>query len=183
MILITREACYSFSSTTVDTTIHITIRNTTEYYSYSQTDGKFYQFGAKKLFDSTQAATWDLVADFTQPIGTEIALYTINNLFGSALLSANVKSKIAVDTVINTTAGTPVTVNCYRVALRAEVYAETLLLGDAYIDYYIGYTSSTNTDNPSGRVRTRFYPVNFSGTLNLKYPGIDQILNRFTLAQ
>lgn len=175
------KSCYPVNSTTKDTVTHLTIRSKTDYYSYNQTDGKFYQYGARKLFDSTQAATWDLVADFTQPIGTEISLYTINNLFGNPLLSANVKSKVAVDTVIQTTAQSSVTINCFRVGLKADVYATSLLLGTVYIDYYIGYTPSTNTSNPSGRVRTKIYPISFTGQLNLKYPGVDQIMNRFSL--
>ena len=170
------RTCYPVNSITQDTGIPIiTIRSSTDYYSYSQTEGKFYQWGAKKLIDTNQVASWDLVADFTQPLGTEIALYTISNLFGQPLLSANVKSRVIIDTVVVTIAS-GVTVNCYRVSLRAEIVLSGIPLGNAYIDYYIGYASSST--NPSGRVRTKFYPLNLTVA---RVSGVDQRLNRFTI--
>jgi hypothetical protein len=169
------RSCFPVNSVTRDTVLGVTIRSSTEYYSYSQSEGKFYQWGAKKLIDTTQAASWDLVADFTQPLGTEIALYTISNLFGQPTASANVKSRVVIDTVVVTIAS-GVTVHCYRVSLRAEIVVSTIVIGNAYIDYYIGYASSST--NPSGRVRTKFYPLNLAV---VRVSGVDQRLHRFTI--
>lgn len=171
------KSCFPVNSITKDTLSHQQIRSAYDYYSYNQTEGKFYQYGARRIIDSSQAKTWDLVADFTQSSGTEISLYTLTNLFGKGL-TANVYSKVASDTVL-TTIGSLVTINCYRVTLRADIQLGGSSVGNVYIDYYIGYNTATNTSNPCGRVRTKIYPVNLSGVL--KYPGADQMINRFTL--
>lgn len=155
----------------------VVIRQSIDYYSYTQSEGIFYQWGARNIIDPNQAATWDEVADFTKSRGTEVSLYTITNLFNQPTLSANVYSKVVVDT----TAPLLSSVKCYRVSVRAEVFASSVSLGNVYVDYYIGYASSSS--NPSGRVGTHIYPVNIGvpGIYTLQYDGADQRLTAYTL--
>lgn len=170
------KSCFSVNSVTKNG-LGIVIRQNTDYYSYTQSEGIFYQWGARNVIDPGQAATWDEIADFTKSLGTEVSLYTITNLFNQASLSANVYSKVVVDT----TAPLLSTVKCYRISVRAEVFASTVSLGNVYIDYYIGYNSTSG--NPSGRVGTHIYPVNIGvpGVYTLQYDGADQRLTIYSL--
>lgn len=177
------KSAFQIYSTSYDTSFsppYPVISRDTTYISYTSTEGKYYQYGVKRFFDSTQAADWQVIADFTVPLGTDKQVFTIDRLFGQSTLTAKVFSKVVVDTVINTTGNPSVIVNCYRVALRADVYAGgTILIGSAYIDYYIGYNSTAT--NPSGTVRIKFYPVNFPPPANFRAPGVDQKLQRFLI--
>jgi hypothetical protein len=172
------RTCFPVSSVTTDTILGIPITSQTLYFSYDANSGQFYQWGVKKIFDLSQTATWDLVADFSQPVGTSVSLFTINNLFGQSFLSANVSSIVAYDTLFTTTGVPSVTVTCYKVAIIADVIASSVSIGKVYLDYYIGYTPSALPLNPSGRIRVKLFPINLTG-----YPagdGFDQKLNRFT---
>ena len=173
--------CYPINSVTVDTSTYpgppIPIQSSTLYVSYDNQSGIFYQWGIKKLFDPNQTETWDKVADFSQALGTSVSLFTITNLFNQPILSADVSSTVKYDTTFTTT-GSQVGVNCYKVAVVADVKASTLSIGKVYLDYYIGYTPSSNTSNPSGRVRVKLYPINLSTFFTAD--GVDQKLNRFT---
>ncbi len=168
--------CFPVNSVT-KSGIGVIIRQSTDYYSYTQQEGIFYQWGARNIIDPNQAPSWDKIADFTQTIGTEVSLYTLSTLFNTPNLSANVFSKVVVDT------STPLVsqAKCYRVTVRAAVYYSTISLGNVYIDYYIGYASSTA--NPSGRLGTHIYPVNIGvpGVYSLQSDGADQRLTSFKL--
>jgi hypothetical protein len=176
------RTCFPITSVTVDTTLPIPIPITSQtlYVSYDANSGQFFQWGVKKIFDPSQTATWDMVADFSQTLGTSVALFTITNLFGQPLLSANVTSAVMYDTTFTTTGAPGVNVSCYKVAVVADVLASSISIGKVYLDYYVGYTPSSNPNNPSGRIRIKIYPINLAGG----YPagdGLDQKLNRFTI--
>ena len=79
------------------------ISRDTTYISYTQSEAKYYQYGVKRFFDSTQTADWQVIADFSVARGTQVQEFTINNLFGQSSLSATVYSTVVVDTVISTT--------------------------------------------------------------------------------
>ena len=176
--------CFPIFSLTQDTInpnplFWITITSQMIYISYDASTGQFYQWSIKRIFDTTQAPSWDLIADFSKSIGTSVPVFTLNSLFGNSLLSANVSSKVAADTVLKTQ--TNVSVNCYRVELTANIYVGgSLQVGTARVDYYIGYTPSSNASNPSGRIRFKFYPLNLS-SYGVVLDGIDQVMRNFTL--
>jgi len=174
------KTCFPINSVTVDTNTvpPIPIQSQVIYVSYDANSGQFFQWGVKKLFDPTQTETWDLVADFSQALGTTVSLFTITNVFGQQNVSANVTSKVSVDTTIATTGTPSVNVKCYMVNVVADVIAFGVSVGKVYLDYYIGYTPSSNTSNPSCRVRVKLHPINLTGFAG--GDGIDQILNRFT---
>jgi hypothetical protein len=169
--------CYPINSVTTDTVIHQTIQSSTLYVSYDSQSGIFYQWGIKKIFDPSQTETWDEVADFSQPLGTTVSLFTITNLFNQPLLSADVSSTVKYDTTFTTT-GSAVGVSCYKVAVVADVKLSGISVGNVYLDYYIGYTPSSNTANPSGRIRVKLFPISLPG---FNFDGVDQKLNRFTI--
>ena len=171
-------SCYPIVSTTEDTVSHLPIATQTFYVTYDNATYKFYQYGVKKIFDPTQTATWDLVADFSQPLGASISIFTLTNLLGNPNLSADVSSRVMKDTVINTFNPPGTGVNCYKVAIIGDVKLATVSIGNVYLDYYIGYTPPSAPSNPSGRISIKLYPVNISG-----YPaadGLNQKLKRFT---
>jgi hypothetical protein len=173
------RTCFPISSVTMDTVLNLPITSQTLYVSYDASSGQFFQWGVKKIFDPTQTATWDMVADFSKPLGTSVALFTITNLFNQPLLSANVTSTVMYDTTFTTTGAPGVNVSCYKVGVIADVLASSISIGKVYLDYYIGYTPSSSPSNPSGRIRVKIYPINLTG-----YPagdGFDQKLNRFTI--
>lgn len=171
--------CYPINSVTIDTgvTPPITVQSSTLYVSYDSQTGIFYQWGIKKIFDPSQTETWDEVADFSQALGTTVSLFTITNLFGQPLLSADVSSTVQYDTTFTTT-GSGVGVSCYKVAVVADVKASSVSIGKVYLDYYIGYTPASNTANPSGRIRVKLFPISLPG---FNFDGVDQKLNRFTI--
>ena len=173
------KSSYPINSVTTDTVLNIPVQSSTLYVSYDSQSGIFYQWGVKKLFDPNQTETWDKVADFSQPLGTSVSLFTITNLFNNTLLSADVSSTVKYDTTFTTTGAPGVGVSCYKVAIVADVKASTLSVGKVYLDYYIGYTPSSNTANPSGRIRVKLFPINLSGFFTAD--GVDQKLNRFTI--
>lgn len=167
--------CFPIQSNTYDTSVFpVLIQSQLLYVSYDNQTGLLSQWGIKKLFDPAQTETWDSVADFSKPLGTLVPLFTITNLGGQTFLSANVSSKVERDTVIISLAS-GVSVNCYKVAIVADIIAGGSSVGKAYIDYYIGYTPSSST-NPSGRIKLKFYPVNIMG---VTATGGDQKLSRF----
>lgn len=151
------------------------IQDQTLYVSYDSQTGQLYQWGVKQLFDPGQTGSWDLLADFSK-MGTDVSLFTITNLFGQSFLSANVSSNVKYDTTITTT-GSAINVHCYKVAVVADIIASGMSIGKAYLDYFVGYTPSSNTSNPSGRIRIKLYPVSISGFPGIA--GVDQKLNRF----
>jgi hypothetical protein len=156
-----------------------TITSQMIYISYDASSGIFYQWAIKRIFDTTQAASWDEITDFSKSIGTSVPVFTLNSLFGNSLLSANVSSKVAVDTVLVT--HTNSSVNCYRVELTAIILVGgQLQVGTARVDYYIGYTPSNNPSNPSGRIRFKFYPLNLSN-YGVILDGVDQVMRNYTL--
>lgn len=172
--------CYPIVSTTMDTSTNppLPIANQTFYVTYDNATYKFYQYGVKKIFDPSQMATWDLVADFSQPIGASIHILTLDSLLGNPNLSADVSSRVVKDTVINTYNPPGIGVNCYKVAIIGDVKLATVTIGNVYLDYYIGYTPPSSPSNPSGRISIKLYPVNISG-----YPaadGVNQKLYSFT---
>ncbi len=130
--------------------------------SYDANSGYYYQWGVKQLFDPGQAASWDLVADFSKSLGTSVSLFTITNLFNQPILSANVSSTVKYDTTI-TTASSGINVSCYKVAIVADMIASGLSIGNVYMDYFVGYTPSNNASNPSGRIMLKLYPYKPSG--------------------
>lgn len=163
--------CYPIVSTTVDS---LNPSNPppipplqTIYVSYDTTTYKLYQYGVKKLFDPSQAGSWDLVADFSVPLGTSVPLFTITNLLGQPSLTADVSSMVQKDTIINTF-NTGFAISCYKVAVVADIKLSGTPIGKAYLDYFVGYTPSSNPSNPSGRINVKIYPVNISG-----FPGAD----------
>jgi hypothetical protein len=170
--------CYPISSVTVDTITTFTIQSQTLYVSYDNQSGIFYQWGVKKLFDPNQTESWDEVADFSKALGTSVSLFRIDTLFGQSILSANVSSTVQYDTTFTTTGAPGVGVSCYKVAVVADILAAGLSVGKVYLDYYIGYTPSSNTANPSGRIRVKLFPINLPG---FNFDGVDQKLNRFTI--
>lgn len=166
------KLCYPIVSTTIDS---INPSNPppipplqTLYVSYDTSTYILYQHGVKRLFDPSQTATWDIVADFSVPLGTSVFLFTINNLLGQNSLSADVYSTVQKDTIIQTYLPPVVSINTYKVAVVADIKLSGTPIGKAYLDYYVGYTPASNPSNPSGRINVKIYPINISG-----FPGAD----------
>ena len=173
------RTCWQINSVTNDTSIiPVQITSSTLYVSYDSQSGQLYQWGVKQLFDPNQTASWDLLADFSKALGTSVSLFTITNLFGQSFLTADVSSTVQYDTTI-TSNGSHVGVNCYKVAAVADIKASGLSVGKAYMDYFVGYTPSSNTSNPSGMVRIKLYPVSIPTLPGVE--GADQFLNRFRI--
>lgn len=175
------KTCFPIHSVTRDTSIGPippVIQDQTLYISYDSQTGQLNQWGVKQLFDPNQTGSWDLLADFSK-MGTDVSLFTITNLFNQTFLSANVSSKVIATDTVFTTVGSGVGVKCYKVAVIADVMAAGQSIGKVYLDYFVGYTPSSNTSNPSGRIRVKLYPINlppaYSGS------GLDQKLNRFSI--
>jgi hypothetical protein len=173
----TGRNCFPINSITTDTILNVPIQSQTLYVSYDSQTGLLYQWGVKKIFDPSQTETWDLLADFSKPLETPVSLFTINNVFGQSFLSANVSSKVMYDTAF-TTIASAIAVNCYKVAVVADILLSGNSIGKAYLDYYVGYTPSSNPSNPSGMIRVKFFPLNVSG---YTATGADQKLSRFTI--
>ncbi len=173
----TGRNCFPIISTTTDTILSLLIQSRTLYVSYDSQTGLLYQWGIKKIFDPSQTETWDLLADFSKPLETQVSLFTINSIFGQPLLSANVTSKVMYDTAY-TTIASAIAVSCYKVAVVADILLSGTSIGKAYLDYYVGYTPSGNPSNPSGNIRTKLFPLNVTG---FTQSGADQKLSRFTI--
>src|SRR5437899_735577 len=62
------QLCFPFLGTTYDSITMQTIPDL--YYVRYDPAGKYYQYGIRKLIDTTQPATWDLIGDFTVTRGT-----------------------------------------------------------------------------------------------------------------
>src|SRR5205085_4469451 len=160
----------------------------TAYFSYDSTGGKFYQYGISKLINPLfGTSTWDLVGDFSVAMGNSWTVGTINytvNVGGTPYnFIGPLTSKVAEKTSIVTT-GTGQTVNCYRIELLAHVSATTngiTATADIYVDYYLGYASSSA--NPSGLLQAKLRPFNFivSG-IPVPQNGDDRKLKSFTIA-
>lgn len=159
------KLCYPIVSTTLDTVpppdpLPIPPLQTI-YVSYD-TSFHYYQYGVKRLFDPSQPGSWDLVADFSVPLGTSVPLFTITNLLGQPSLTADVSSAVQKDTVIRAF-NTNMPIDCYKVAVVADIKLSGTHIGNAYLDYFVGYTPPSNPANPSGRISVKIYPVNISG--------------------
>jgi hypothetical protein len=164
-------------ATTKDTITNTTLSVETFYVKYDASAGKFYQYGAVKLIDSTQTANWDLVADFSIPTGTEWQMASITNVFGIPSTSAIIKSKVAKDTSFACSGAGAAEIKAYRVEMTASVAVSGFPVGNIVLEYYIGYTP-TGSSNPSGVVRLRLRHVNLS---LISYPGFDQKLQTWRI--
>jgi len=173
-----------------------TITNTqvafdTIYLSYDSTNYKLYQFGVQKFINPALPAQWDLIGDFSQPVGQPYNIgsvdYTVNiPTLGSIEFTGPLTAKIAIDTTITTTNNiTPKTVKCVRIELSANIsgnapppLSETITASIVFDDF-IGYASGTN---PCGIVAIRLRPFNFttSGLTLVKEPGFDRFLSDWT---
>ncbi|RPI18364.1 MAG: hypothetical protein EHM58_05900 [Ignavibacteriae bacterium] len=168
---------FMIESVTRDAEFPIPIANDTFYVKYDATNGKFYHYGAVNFFDPSQAPKWDLMADFSQPLGTSWTIATGIPVPGVSGATASITAKVVVDTVFNTTATPPVSVKAYRIEMNATVMFSTLQLGNIYIDYFLGYTPTSAPSNPSGVLRVRLRPIKLNlGLTAYKQDGADQIL-------
>jgi hypothetical protein len=168
---------FMIGATTKDTVTNTILNVETFYVKFDTTAGKYYQYGAVRLLDSTQTATWDPVADFSVPTGTEWAIATINNVLGYSGTSAVIKSKVAKDTSFTCTGSGGTIINAYRIEMTAAVSFGGFPVGKIILEYYIGYTPS-GSSNPSGTVRLKLRPINLS---IVSFPGFDQILQTWQI--
>jgi hypothetical protein len=172
------QNCYPFAGSTVDTG---TGQSTPDLYYVYYTGGKYYQYGIRKLIDTTQPATWDLVGDFNVARKTTYAIGNINytvNLpgFPNTNFTGPLTGQIADSTTFNTVSPFNETIHCYRIELNAKLSASVSgipITGDVYIDYYLGYSSTDFPTNPSGMVALKLRPFafNVAGTPQLYEPG------------
>ena len=180
--------CFPIRSTSVDTVTNQT-QIDTAFVRYDSTGGKFYQYGIRKLIDTTQPGTWDLVADFSVPRTTEwlvaniVYTYTIPG-FGTVTFSGPLKGKVADSTTIQTTSNPPQTIHCYKIQLTATLSGSLFVTISTtiVIDYYLAFTA---VGNPTGLARLWLNPFTFTTTPNIgsfPYPGFDRILRNYTIA-
>lgn len=172
-----QDSVYMIGATTKDTITNTTLNVETFYVKYDAAAGKFYQYGAVKLIDTTQAANWDLVADFSAAAGTEWPIAHIVNVLGFTGTSADIKSKVAKDTTFQCSGAGGTIIKAYRVEMTAYCFFGAFPVGNIVLEYYIGYTPS-GSSNPSGVVRLRLRHINLS---LLTYPGFDQKLQTWRI--
>jgi hypothetical protein len=172
-----QDSAYMIGSTTKDTITNTTLNVQAFYIKYDASAGKFYQYGAVKLIDSTQTANWDKVADFSVAAGTEWQIAHITTVLGIPGTSADIKSKVAKDTTFESSGAGHTLINAYRIEMTAYISLGPLPIGNIVLEYYIGYTPS-GSSNPSGVVRLRLRHINFQ---NLSYPGFDQKLQTWRI--
>lgn len=183
--------CYPIISTTVDTVTSITQSIDTAYVRYDSTAAKFYQFGISQAINPTQTATWDLVADFSNPRNTEWTIGTINYSitlpppFGTVTFSGPLKAKVT-DSTTQVTSNGSQTYPCYKTVMTASISGLTILgtvSATIILDYYLGFNHPTANSAP-GIVRVRLNPFAFFlGTAPVLYfSTVDRILQRATIA-
>ena len=186
-VVFTGKTCFPIYSTTKDST-GATISVDTNYYSYDSTAGKFYQYGISKFINPASGnPTWDLVADFSVSMGTTWNIGTVNyvvNIGGTPYtFTGPLTAKVAEQTTIQTTGVPSQSINCYRIELYTHLNSNPPgVTADIYVDYYLGYSSSST--NPAGLVELKLRPFNFmtSGTVLVSEPGDDRRLRNFTIA-
>jgi hypothetical protein len=165
---------YSVSRDTVN---NQPVYQDTIYVKYDSSGGIFYQYGLVRMLDTTQAATWDKVADFCVPMGTQYQIASFDTYFGT-LLHVDLKGKVAAETSIQTTGSPPQSILCYRIEMTAVVTASGLPVTTIYVYYYLGYSPASSPGNPSGMVKLRMEPFSVYGNPR---SGFDQILQRFAI--
>ena len=187
-LVFTGKTCYPVISTTKDS-LGSVISIDTNYYSYDSTAGKFYQFGISKFINPAfGTATWDLVADFSVAMGTTWTVGQINyvvNVGGTNYtFTGPLTSKVAEKTTIQTTGSPSQSIDVYRCELFAHITSSgsVAVTADIYVDYYIGYVSTST--NPSGQVEVKLRPFSFNsgGSVLVNEPGDDRKLKQFTIA-
>lgn len=172
---------FQINAETRDTVANVLVDQDNFYVRYA--DGKFYQYGLVRLIDSTQPASWDMVADFNLAMGTTVTVGTINTTIGGFAVSTVIKTKVAEATTF-TTNNTGQTVKCYRVEISGDASALGFAIGTIYVDYYIGYSDPAT--NPAGLVRTKVRPVWLKlpapvNTTIFRSPGVDQKLDYWVI--
>jgi hypothetical protein len=172
---------FHIHSETKDTVINITVASSDFYVRYD--GGKFYQYGLKRIIDSTQAPTWDLVADFNVATGTQWDIGTITTVLGGFSVQTVIKGKVAENTPF-TTNNTGQSINNYRIEITGEASTLGFPIGTVYVDYYIGYADPST--NPSGLVRLRFRPVWLklpppANTTIFRSAGVDQKISYYVI--
>jgi|GEM_PF-1278973 len=183
LTVISGQNCYPFLGTTVDSN---TQQSTPDlYYVRYDPAGYYYQYGIKRLIDTNQSPTWDLIGDFTK---TRKTTYTIGNInytislpgYGSVIFTGPLTGQIADSTTITTTGPTAQTIYCYRIEMNANVsgtYSGQPVDASIFLDYYVGYTVAAS-NNPVGLVelRSRPFAFNFAHVPVIYEPGFDRKL-------
>jgi hypothetical protein len=169
---------FQIRSETRDTVSNSLVGTDTFYVRYDGT--RFYQYGLLRLIDSTQPPSWDLVADFSKPVGEQWSVATINTTIGGFAVTAVVKGKIA-DQIAFTTNNTNITINNYRIEIEAAVSTAAGSLGSIFVDYHIGYSDPTT--NPAGMVRVKLRPVKLAllGIPVYRAAGVDSKIEYYVI--
>lgn len=156
----------------------VTISIDTFYVRYDGT--RFYQYGMLRLIDSTQPLSWDMVADFSKPIGEQWDVATINTTIGGIAVTAVVKGKINAQTPF-TTNTTNISINNYQIEIEAAVSSAIGGLGSIFVDYFIGYSDPAT--NPAGMVRVKLRPIKLSalGVPIYRAAGLDTKIQYFVI--
>ncbi|MGH2575059.1 MAG: hypothetical protein ACRDFC_05090 [Ignavibacteria bacterium] len=153
----------------------------TVYVSSDSVAKKFYQFGITKILDSAEEGSWDVIADFSVPLGQQYQIAIDTAQIGTFGIIANIKGTVIGSTSVNTTSFPPVAILCYRIEIRVDL--TTLIggipIGTAYVDYYLGYTPQSSPTNPSGLVKLKLRPFTVTGLGPV--PGFNQQLQSFII--
>ena len=183
--VISGQNCYPFLGATVDSNTHLSTPDL--YYVRYDPAGYYYQYGIKRLIDTNQTPTWDLIGDFTKTRGTSYNVGTIDYTitlpppYGALTFTGPLSGKIADSTTITVTGPSAQTIYCYRIELNANVsstYSGQPVAASIFLDYYVGYTLAAYPNNPVGLVelKSRPFSFTFAGVPVLPEPGFDRKL-------
>jgi len=178
------QLCYPFIGSTRDTATNQTTPEA-YYFRYDQTEGKYYQYGIRKLINPTQPDSWDLVGDFDLARGTSYLVGNINYTItipgvGTVTFNGPLNGKIADSTTITSTGTPPQSISCYRIEMTASISGTSPLgqvSANIIMDYYLGYST------PTGIVEIKIRPFSFTvaGIPGVApQPGYDRKIYRHT---
>jgi len=157
------ELCYPFIGNTHDT---VTNQNIPEAYflRYDQGEGKYYQYGIRKLINPGQPDSWDLVGNFDLARGTSYLVGNINYTItipgiGTVTFDGPLNGRIADSTTITSTGTPPQVISCYRIEMTASISGTSpigVVSANIIMDYYLGYST------PTGIVEIKIRPFSFT---------------------